>query len=443
MQLLKQFFIFTLVSIFLSSQFAGYVSANISFQYDANGNLAADDRYCYAYNDANKLQHVDDCEGNLLAEYEYDYQGKRLYAVFYENGEVSRTHYYPNQYYELEQSPSLEDDIAHEYIYADTTLVAEERNGESSYFYLTDHLGSVRAIVDQSGQLVQEYQYDPFGNLLQETPLISHLFTGQKWDDAVEYYYYGARYYNPIYHQFLQPDQIIAEMFDPQQLNPYTYARNNPVKYADSTGNYLDTAIDVALLAYDVTEIVKAPDSVENWVALGADAVGMAVPGLTGGGIAVRFAFRGADYAVTATKNSKVANYVNKATQRALKSDKAVNAAETTYKTFTAKNFRENLAKLTGKIPLNADAHHVFPQVSHLQKRFEAAGINIHDPRYGSWWDATPGAPGGHRKMVKSYQQDWERFFDDFKKAKKQPSMNEILNKGRNLSSQYGFSINY
>jgi hypothetical protein len=45
------------------------------------------------------------------------------------------------------------------------------------------------------------------------------------------------------------------------------------------------------------------------------------------------------------------------------------------FKPFTADNFRENLARLTGQKPDGAHAHHVFPQA--LEKRFNRAGIAV------------------------------------------------------------------
>ncbi|MFK5088331.1 RHS domain-containing protein, partial [Klebsiella pneumoniae] len=37
--------------------------------------------------------------------------------------------------------------------------------GGTKYFYTRDHLGSVREMTDQSGNVVAQYSYDPFGNV--------------------------------------------------------------------------------------------------------------------------------------------------------------------------------------------------------------------------------------------------------------------------------------
>src|SRR5439155_24307430 len=70
---------------------------------------------------------------------------------------------------------------------------------------------------------------------------------------------------------------------------------------------------------------------------------------------------------------------------------------------FTKDNFRANLGRLTGGIPEGADAHHVFPQK--FEEQFRQAGINIHDPRYGTWWETM-----AHQRAGLMYNQQWKAF---------------------------------
>lgn len=74
------------------------------------------------------------------------------------------------------------------------------------------------------------------------------------------------------------------------------------------------------------------------------------------------------------------------------------------FKPFTEGNFRENLSRLTGQLPEDAHAHHVFPRK--LIKDFNQAGIDIHDPKFGAWW-----ARSSHLKNAAEYTQKWEEFF--------------------------------
>ena len=100
------------------------------------------------------------------------------------------------------------------------------------------------------------------------------------------------------------------------------------------------------------------------------------------------------------------------------------------FKPFTESNFRENLARLTGRMPEDAHAHHVFPQK--LADVFEELGINVQDPRFGAWWERS-----SHLKNSKRYTEQWERFFV------KQRTVEEVLQFARELAHEYGFQVNF
>ncbi len=76
----------------------------------------------------------------------------------------------------------------------------------------------------------------------------------------------------------------------PQSQNWYSYASNNPTTYADPSGRFIDTALDIAFIAYDIASILFGPekDREGNLLALAADVASAFVPFVTGGGIAVR-----------------------------------------------------------------------------------------------------------------------------------------------------------
>ncbi|MGC8787969.1 MAG: hypothetical protein ACP5Q1_11140 [Anaerolineae bacterium] len=109
-------------------------------------------------------------------------------------------------------------------------------------------------------------------------------------------------------------------------------------------------------------------------------------------------------------------------------------AAEEGSKNFTARNFRENLMRLTGKSAdevADLEAHHVLPQA--LEKDFQKLGIeNIHDPKFGSWVE-----PGAHRRWSYDYNQEWRSFLKDL------PSPDEILNFARQLAEKYQFDVHF
>ncbi|RMD64559.1 DUF2380 domain-containing protein, partial [Candidatus Parcubacteria bacterium] len=58
-------------------------------------------------------------------------------------------------------------------------------------------------------------------------------------DATIGLYFYRARYYDPALGRFVQPDTIVPNPSNPQDLNRYSYVRNNPVRYTDPTGRYI------------------------------------------------------------------------------------------------------------------------------------------------------------------------------------------------------------
>jgi pyocin large subunit-like protein len=96
----------------------------------------------------------------------------------------------------------------------------------------------------------------------------------------------------------------VPEPGDPRALNRYAYVYNNPLRYTDPSGHWLETLWDIASIAWDLYEIRKDPRNPWNWGALAVD-VGVAilpfVPGGVGavvhGGKAARAAVEAAGHA--------------------------------------------------------------------------------------------------------------------------------------------------
>lgn len=71
------------------------------------------------------------------------------------------------------------------------------------------------------------------------TPVnVPYKFTGKELDTASNLYFYESRYYHPIFGRFISPDTIVPSPHDPQSLNRYSYARNNPLLYTDPSGHF-------------------------------------------------------------------------------------------------------------------------------------------------------------------------------------------------------------
>ena len=66
------------------------------------------------------------------------------------------------------------------------------------YFYLKDHLGSIRAVINQNNLLVEAQDYDPWGHIARswDSTSTDYKFTGKEHDKESSYDYFGARYYD-------------------------------------------------------------------------------------------------------------------------------------------------------------------------------------------------------------------------------------------------------
>ncbi len=118
------------------------------------------------------------------------------------------------------------------YIYAGSQRIAKVVEGQV-YFYLCDHLGSVRVITDELGNVENTYDYYPFGLIQSQTENTSNTyrFTGQEWDEGYDTYHFWARGYDPEIGRWTGVDPLIY----PSQ-SPYNYCFNSPVNYTDPSG---------------------------------------------------------------------------------------------------------------------------------------------------------------------------------------------------------------
>ena len=200
--------------------------------YDSVGNLIADINFKYEYDEFNQLIKVKDNESNPLAEYFYDDQGSRIKKIDYSLDGTNTTTYYPDSnFVRVVDSSGTHDTV---FYYDGGTLVGR-KDETGTYFYHPDHLGSTNLVTDINGNVVERTEYLPFGAVLKGGES-RFLFTGKE-KDSTGLMYYGARYYDPFSMHFTQADTIIGDVYDPLSLNKYAYARNNPVKYTDPSGN--------------------------------------------------------------------------------------------------------------------------------------------------------------------------------------------------------------
>ena len=126
------------------------------------------------------------------------------------------------------------------------TFLVKQKSAEKN------HLGSYNAITNNNGKVVQRNHFDVWGNPLpvyasndplQTMPLNFTLtnrgFTGHEHYPYLKIINMNGRLYDPVIGRFFSPDKYVVNSTFTQDFNRYTYARNNPLKYTDPSGEYL------------------------------------------------------------------------------------------------------------------------------------------------------------------------------------------------------------
>ena len=111
--------------------------------------------------------------------------------------------------------------------------------GSSRRYYLKDHLGSIRAVLDGGGGVRETRDYYPFGLPMpgryeEGSPPTQEDYTGHLKDNSTQLHYAGARYYSAAFGRWTTTDRF-ADKYP--SLSPYQYAANNPANIIDVNGD--------------------------------------------------------------------------------------------------------------------------------------------------------------------------------------------------------------
>ena len=217
----------------------------------------------------------------------YDINDERI-----AEGANGATTTYPFPFYNVGTSSGRATYTKH--IFANGEPVADVQGSTTTakvYYIHDDALGGANVLSNASGTVADVIEYYPFGGIRLNQQVTSfgeqRRFTGHEFDPGTGLNYMDARYEGPSLGRFLSEDaainnlgtpgsggdgdpnvasaagfldqansnnsKLVALLTDPQQLNYYSYARNNPLRYTDPTGNLTQqqqTAVNSVISAF-------------------------------------------------------------------------------------------------------------------------------------------------------------------------------------------------
>ncbi|MDU9051101.1 MAG: RHS repeat-associated core domain-containing protein, partial [Candidatus Electrothrix sp. Rat3] len=296
------------------SQSTGSVAA--SYGYDASGNIATDSTDTTAYNLTDDQRLASVTKGGVTAG-AYQYDGRGLRTVKIVNGED--TLFVSCKSGKLIAESDSDGNILKEYIYlegdifahfqyevpavapegtvavselpaeeaaepvladnppvvveastpSDTAflqpifflLLLQNKSAEGAYYYINDHLGAPQIITDDSGSIVWQAEYLPFGKVNISVAQIENnlRFPGQYFDAETGLHYNWNRYYDPETGRYIAADPIGLD----GGMNLYAYVGSDPVNGIDPEGLICGTGVCVGTSILVVGAIIASQGDLE------------------------------------------------------------------------------------------------------------------------------------------------------------------------------------
>jgi RHS repeat-associated protein len=208
---------------------------SVTLGYDGNGNMNqkvnGTNTWVYSYDYENRLTSV--TKNNVILQTNtYSSDGQRVKKV---EGQVTTVYVYEgaNSIFQKNVGSGMVD----KYYYANGLLLEEACECGYFYYYLNDALGSVRVVMQGSSNTLFSSNYKPFGLSYQQRGASLFQYGGKPIDTSTALYYLGGRFYDPAIQRFVTEDSQPGYTTDPQSLNRYAYARDNPLTKTDQTGH--------------------------------------------------------------------------------------------------------------------------------------------------------------------------------------------------------------
>ena len=204
-----------------------------TFAYDALGNVTYDGFHHYTYDADNNVISVD---GGSTATYTYDALNQRI-GVNAQRGNFE--HVFDVMGRRASTWMAGSHVLAQALIYSDSGPVAYRTAG-STHFAHQDYLGTRRMVTSYNGAVENTFTSLPYGDAYTQSATDNdwYHFAGQDSDIEDNTQHAQYRQYSSISGHWMSPDPYLGsyDMNNPQSMNRYTYALNNPLSFVDPSG---------------------------------------------------------------------------------------------------------------------------------------------------------------------------------------------------------------
>ncbi|MCC5917373.1 MAG: VCBS repeat-containing protein [Cryomorphaceae bacterium] len=238
------------------SDIGTYVNDNAGRTFSVNdpSELVSSNFQMIEYTEFNKIKMIS--EGDYDAFFLYGPDEQRRHMKIQEGGADYIERFYVGDF-EREYANGEWRDICYIPLPSgDLALFIDPQSGTGEiYFAYQDYQGSILAIADDNGSILEEYSYDAWGNRRDVTTLENYYspgggqgiwqgffhrgYTGHEHLECFGLINMNGRFYDPLLGRMLSPDKYVQAPGFSQNFNRYSYAWNNPLTYSDPSGDII------------------------------------------------------------------------------------------------------------------------------------------------------------------------------------------------------------
>ncbi|MFV0327753.1 MAG: RHS repeat-associated core domain-containing protein [Bacteroides xylanisolvens] len=209
-------------------EFKDGVKLDKEYAYDANGNLTKDLNKKISdiqYNYLNLPSQIKFLDGSTIS-YVYSADGTKLHTVHKIADTTTTIDYCGNVIYENGIAKCILTEAG--YI---------SLNNNDYHYYLQDHQGNNRVVINQTGEIEEINHYYPFGGTFASSSSIQpYKYNGKELDtkNGLNWYDYGARHYDAALGRWHTVDPLAEKYYG---ISPYVYCVNSPINHVDPDGS--------------------------------------------------------------------------------------------------------------------------------------------------------------------------------------------------------------